>query len=92
MQGYGLTETCSVGATTPAFSNSKVPRNSVGLLAPNTQVRIVDIDSGKALPPNQKGEFWIRGPFVMEGTAVPLGFPVIHVIGDLEGSLQVFIL
>ncbi|CAM6129004.1 unnamed protein product [Calypogeia fissa] len=66
-QGFGMTETSSVGMTTPVVANSEAPHGSVGIMAANMQAKIVDLDSGKPLPSNQKGELWIRGPFVMEG-------------------------
>lgn len=40
---------------------------SVGRLVPCAEARIVDMESGKALPPNHTGELWLRGPSVMQG-------------------------
>jgi acyl-CoA synthetase (AMP-forming)/AMP-acid ligase II len=33
----------------------------------NTEIRIVDLDSGENLGPGERGELWVRGPQVMHG-------------------------
>ncbi|CAM6097772.1 unnamed protein product [Calypogeia fissa] len=66
-EGYGLTETCGLGAYVPSVATSTVPFGSVGFLVPHMHARIVDLYSGKPLPPNEKGELWLRGPAIMEG-------------------------
>jgi len=38
-----------------------------GLPLPNTECRIVDIETGEDLPAGGEGELWIRGPQVMKG-------------------------
>ncbi|KAI3833037.1 hypothetical protein MKX03_021315 [Papaver bracteatum] len=40
---------------------------SVGLLAPNTQAKVVHWDTGLCLSPGKSGELWLRGPGVMKG-------------------------
>lgn len=42
--------------------------DSVGRLIANTEAKIVDPDTGIALPPGEKGELWIKGPTIMQGT------------------------
>ncbi|KAH9296744.1 hypothetical protein KI387_028426 [Taxus chinensis] len=65
-QGYGLTE--SNGAVTfTSTSEENKKYGTAGLLAANVEAKIVDTVSGKALPPNQRGELWLRGPTVMKG-------------------------
>ncbi|XP_057820940.2 probable CoA ligase CCL5 [Cryptomeria japonica] len=66
MQGYGLTETTAVGASTDTQEESR-HYGTAGMLSPNTDAKIVDPDSGLALPPNQRGELWLRGPTIMKG-------------------------
>jgi acyl-CoA synthetase (AMP-forming)/AMP-acid ligase II len=65
-QGYGLTETSPVTHLGPA-NPERVAPGSIGLLIPNTEAMIVDLESGTALDPAQHGELWIRGPQVMKG-------------------------
>lgn len=65
-QGYGLTESTAIAAnsiTEEEFEHY----DSAGLLAPNTEAKIVDVDSGRFLPPNKQGELWLRGPTIMQG-------------------------
>ena len=35
--------------------------------APNTECKIIDLETGEALGPNQEGEICVRGPQVMKG-------------------------
>ncbi|KAF5282289.1 hypothetical protein FQR65_LT14343 [Abscondita terminalis] len=63
MEGYGLTETFSAVILTQP-KNSKV--GSIGKIGPLVSTKIVDIDTGKALGPNEVGEFCFRGPVVMK--------------------------
>ncbi len=66
VQGYGLTETSPVTHINPKEPD-KIKIGSVGPPIPNTECKIVDTTTGKALGPNQRGEVWIRGPQVMQG-------------------------
>ncbi len=73
LEGYGLTETSPVVAVrTP----ERLVRGTVGPMIPNTDLRIVELESGRILFPNAdlphagrglKGEVQIRGPQVMKG-------------------------
>jgi long-chain acyl-CoA synthetase len=65
LEGYGLTETSPVTHCNP-FVGTRIP-GSVGLPFPDTEVRIVDLETGADLPPGQEGEVLIRGPQVMKG-------------------------
>lgn len=64
--GYGLTETTGVAsrAMTPGESQCS---GSVGKLVGSSEAKIVDPESGIALPPGEQGELWIRGPTIMKG-------------------------
>jgi acyl-CoA synthetase (AMP-forming)/AMP-acid ligase II len=64
-QGYGMTEASPV---THFVHHRGAPRpGTVGQLAPSTECRIVEVDTGRDAAPGQHGEVWIRGPQVMKG-------------------------
>ncbi|CAA6656075.1 unnamed protein product [Spirodela intermedia] len=65
-EGYGLTESTGIGASTDSAEESR-RFGTAGMLSPNTQARIVDPDTGESLPMNRSGELWLRGPYVMKG-------------------------
>ncbi|KAH7297661.1 hypothetical protein KP509_25G005800 [Ceratopteris richardii] len=65
-QGYGLTESTAVGANSATPEEAR-QYGSAGLIAPNMEFKIVDVDSRALLPPNQRGEIWMRGPTIMKG-------------------------
>ena len=64
VEGYGLTESSPV----VCFQPLNIPRvkDSIGIPAPMTEVRLVD-DAGKPVAPGQQGEVIVRGPQVMQG-------------------------
>ncbi|MGK7888921.1 MAG: long-chain fatty acid--CoA ligase [Leptolyngbyaceae cyanobacterium] len=64
LQGYGLTETSPITSVRRPERNF---RSTSGPALPQTEIRIVDLDTGKTLPPGQKGLVLIRGPQVMQG-------------------------
>ena len=64
VQGYGMTELSPVTHATP--SGDFVP-GSVGVTVPNTELRIVDVETGADLGVDRDGEVWVRGPQVMKG-------------------------
>jgi acyl-CoA synthetase (AMP-forming)/AMP-acid ligase II len=66
IQGYGLTETSPATHLVPV-TGGRVKPGSVGPLVPNTECRVVDLETGADLGPNQRGELWVRGPQVMKG-------------------------
>jgi acyl-CoA synthetase (AMP-forming)/AMP-acid ligase II len=65
-QGYGMTETSPVTHSSPA-NNEQVKFGSVGLCAPNTECKIVDLETGKPVGRNREGELCVRGPQIMKG-------------------------
>jgi len=65
-QGYGMTETSPVTHSSPS-DPAMVKFGSVGVPAPNTECKVVDLETGKSLGPNQEGEICVRGPQVMKG-------------------------
>ena len=64
VQGYGMTEMSPVSHLTPP---GNVVPGSVGVLAPNTEMRIVDPATGTDRELEDDGEIWIRGPQNMSG-------------------------
>ncbi|OIW07932.1 hypothetical protein TanjilG_20033 [Lupinus angustifolius] len=66
LQGYGLTESASIGSSTDSLEESR-RYGTAGLLSPSMEGKIVDTESGEALPVNRTGELWLRGPFIMKG-------------------------
>lgn len=65
-QGYGMTETSPVTHSSLA-DQSKIKFGSVGVCAPNTECKVVSIETGEAVDRNQRGEICVRGPQVMLG-------------------------
>jgi acyl-CoA synthetase (AMP-forming)/AMP-acid ligase II len=65
-QGYGLTETSPVTHSSPA-PPGVVKFGSVGVAAPNTECKIIDLETGEPLGPGERGEICVRGPQVMKG-------------------------
>ena len=66
LQGYGLTETSPVTHASPA-DPARAKAGSVGFPLPNTECRIVDLETGAPLGPDRRGEICIRGPQTMAG-------------------------
>jgi acyl-CoA synthetase (AMP-forming)/AMP-acid ligase II len=64
-QGWGLTET-TAGICVPDRLNPSPP-GTVGRLLPNTELRVVEPDTGRGLGGGETGELWVRGPQVMAG-------------------------
>ncbi|HEU4478376.1 MAG TPA: AMP-binding protein [Pyrinomonadaceae bacterium] len=65
-QGYGMTETSPVTHSSPA-PPLDIKFGSVGVAAPNTECKIIDLETGAPLGPGEKGEVCVRGPQVMVG-------------------------
>jgi long-chain acyl-CoA synthetase len=66
VEGYGLSEASPVTHANPIFGQNRV--GTIGLPWPDTEVRIVDGDTGeRVLDVGEAGELCIRGPQVMLG-------------------------
>ena len=65
LEGYGQTE---AGPVISFNSPGKVKPGSVGVGLPNTEIEIVDVESGKrVLGTGEQGEIRVRGPQIMSG-------------------------
>lgn len=66
IQGYGLTEVAGASHIRALGSDLDLP-GSVGPVLQNTESKVIDVESGAELGPNETGEVLIRGPHVMLG-------------------------
>jgi acyl-CoA synthetase (AMP-forming)/AMP-acid ligase II len=67
VQGYGMTEASPVTHLSPT-KDAPIKPGSVGRVVPNTEVRVVDVGTGRDVAgPGRDGELWIRGPQIMKG-------------------------
>ncbi len=66
VEGYGLSEASPVTHCNPIFGERR--SGSIGLPFPDTEAKIVDIDTGERdMPVGEAGEIVIKGPQVMKG-------------------------
>jgi acyl-CoA synthetase (AMP-forming)/AMP-acid ligase II len=65
-QAWGMTELSPVGHMNPDPAET-IDASSVGPCVPNAESKIIDVESGKMLGPNERGELCQRGPHVMVG-------------------------
>jgi long-chain acyl-CoA synthetase len=68
-EGYGLTEASPVTHCNPVDKTMRTVRlGSIGLPLPDTDARIVDVETGeKTLKPGETGELAVKGPQLMKG-------------------------
>jgi long-chain acyl-CoA synthetase len=64
VEGYGLTETSPLTHANPL---ARAKAGSIGLPLPDTDARIVELETGADVGVGQPGELLIRGPQVMRG-------------------------
>jgi acyl-CoA synthetase (AMP-forming)/AMP-acid ligase II len=64
--GYGMTELSPLSHLSSAESHRNQP-GAAGYCLPNTECKIVSIESGDELGPGEEGEVCVRGPQVMKG-------------------------
>ncbi len=68
VEGYGLTETSPITHANPMDDWAKVRFGSIGIPVPDTEAKIMDIETGtQEVPLGEIGELVIRGPQVMKG-------------------------
>ncbi|MEM7253022.1 MAG: 4-coumarate--CoA ligase family protein [Pseudomonadota bacterium] len=66
IQGYGMTEASPVTHLTPHDQGTS-KAGAIGKIVPNSQCKIVDVDTGDELNVGEEGELWIAGPQIMKG-------------------------
>lgn len=65
VEGYGLTEASPVTHANPIWG--RVKSGSIGVPFPDTDSRVVHLETGETLPNGEVGELVVRGPQVMKG-------------------------
>jgi len=65
VEGYGLTEAGPATHANPIWGKRR--SGTIGLPLPDTDAKIVDMQSGADLPPGEVGELLVRGPQLMRG-------------------------
>jgi acyl-CoA synthetase (AMP-forming)/AMP-acid ligase II len=65
-QGYGMTETSPATHCTGS-DTARMKHGSVGMCVPNTECKLVDVETGEMVGAGVRGELWVRGPQVMKG-------------------------
>jgi long-chain acyl-CoA synthetase len=67
VEGFGMTEMSPVSHCNPVFGKRK--SGSIGVPFPDTEAKIVDLETGASLPfdGEAQGELCVRGPQVMKG-------------------------
>ncbi|KAJ8707090.1 hypothetical protein PYW08_011224 [Mythimna loreyi] len=66
-QGYGATE-MTLAVTKSITGNTNTHKfGSVGVVVPNTVVKVTDLETGKPLGPNERGEICAKGVLLMKG-------------------------
>ncbi|KAK6933461.1 AMP-binding enzyme, C-terminal domain, partial [Dillenia turbinata] len=64
--GYGLTESCGAATFFVSDKEAKARPAASGRLLPSFSAKIVDSETGQALPPCKEGELWLKSPTVMK--------------------------
>jgi long-chain acyl-CoA synthetase len=64
VEGYGLTETSPLTHANPI---ERARPGSIGIPIPDTDARLVDVETGADAAPGESGELLIQGPQVMRG-------------------------
>jgi len=65
VEGYGMTESSPVSIANPLFGTRRP--GTIGVPLPDTDAKIVDLETGATLGPGREGELAVRGPQVMKG-------------------------
>lgn len=63
IQMFGMTELASVVTSQKRHHKP----GSIGTPSTNTEIKVVDLETGKALGPNKKGELWVKSKIMTKG-------------------------
>ncbi|MGD7044173.1 long-chain-fatty-acid--CoA ligase [Jeotgalibacillus proteolyticus] len=66
VEGYGLTESSPVTHSNFIWDQKRI-KGSVGVPWPDTDSKIISMETGEPLPPGEIGEIIVKGPQVMKG-------------------------
>jgi long-chain acyl-CoA synthetase len=71
-EGYGLTETAplthfNVSAFSKVLGFMQEEKSGIGIPSPDTECKLIEVDSGEEVPFGEPGELLVRGPQVMKG-------------------------
>ncbi|MCL6573403.1 MAG: AMP-binding protein [Bacillus sp. (in: Bacteria)] len=66
VEGYGLTEASPVTHSNFLWDVPRV-KGSIGVPWPDTEVKVLDMNTGEPVPVKEIGEFVIKGPQIMKG-------------------------
>jgi long-chain acyl-CoA synthetase len=66
IEGYGLTEASPVTHSNFLWDGERV-KGSIGVPWPDTDAKIVSLETGEEAKPGERGELVVRGPQVMKG-------------------------
>jgi OPC-8:0 CoA ligase-1 len=86
LQGYGLTESCGAATYFMSDEEAKARPGSSGMLVPSFCAKVVDSETGKALPPYREGELWLKSPTIMKGYLGNVGATAATI--DSDGWLR----
>lgn len=65
IEGYGLTEASPVTHVNPPGAGNRP--GTIGMPLPDTEARVVDLETGVDVPEGETGELLVRGPQIMKG-------------------------
>ncbi|MFX1252260.1 MAG: long-chain fatty acid--CoA ligase [Promethearchaeota archaeon] len=88
IEGYGMTELSPIATLSP-FDRETRKIGSVGLPVLDTDIKIVDTDTGEELAQGETGEIVVSGPQVMKGY---WNRPeeTTHALREISGSIYMF--
>ncbi|MHA1146186.1 MAG: AMP-binding protein, partial [Candidatus Helarchaeota archaeon] len=65
LEVYGMTEASPLVTANPRFGPKKI--GTVGLPLPNTEIKLVNIETGEAVGIGERGEILVKGPQITSG-------------------------